>query len=178
MRSETKKGFAAPPYAYARNNSLNYVDKNGLNTLSSSWWTAPVVPLLPQVASVLPQVAGAGLFGAGIGIGTGFTVGTLVIGNGQFPDPGAGVAYPAGTTQPPVPLPHPPSEPGVPTIPTSQTPPICGDSSPSSSRSSRCREAAEMCREECLDSMDGTGFGFWNCVNACLAAAGCTPGMY
>jgi hypothetical protein len=51
---------------------------------------------------------------------------------------------------------------------------------PSGPPSERCKKVAEDCRVQCLDELPTPdfGFAFWNCVNACLAKNGCSPGMY
>lgn len=115
VKRMAKRGYSTPTYAYALNNPIRYTDRDGLMPGGALWWPAAEAagPLLgPLVATGV----GYGM-AAGVGVvGAAGVVGTVWVGVGQFPDPGAGIPFPI-TPSIPLPRPHAPSEPGCPALP-------------------------------------------------------------
>ncbi len=151
-------------YAYVGGDPVNYSDPSGL-----------ILPLAIADGALADALAGAAA-----------TTTVAIAGGGAIADAVRDIDWTPRPLPPwPGPIPGPPIPPVAPAtprplpVPIPQPVPMCKERyQPKNPPSDRCRDVAVGCRADCVHEMDGAGSTFWKCVNACLEANGCTPGMY
>jgi hypothetical protein len=128
LSSMAHDGLSVPTYAYALNNPLRYSDQTGLG---AEEWGPQGIRQAGEAVKLVVIAGGAGaasggagasvaggvlvVSGGGVVVGSAAVAATVVVGSGQFPDPGAGTpGLGAPSPTPNAPQPHPPAEPGCP----------------------------------------------------------------
>lgn len=169
VMGELGNGYPVRGYAYAGNNPVSMVDPDGLlrmTTETPAGIKALIAAGMIAPPSIATEVGPVILGGAACFL-------TQAVGRKGDPstypprDPETGrfIPRPQLAPQPdasPPPPPTPPRPPGSPNVP-----------------SPRCRQVAKDCRHnECADDLDLGEWPFRQCVNRCLVANGCPPGMY
>ena len=115
LRRMAQAGLQVPTYAYALNNPIGYVDRNGLDPVAGAAVGAEVGSFAGPAGAAIGAAVGAVAGTAGAAAVTAAIVNAPPI-NWAGTEPGAGVPLPP-TVSPPSPLPG--SEPGSPNIPNS-----------------------------------------------------------